>query len=343
MSKKTEQLKNSIHTAKNIAIVIHRNPDGDAIGSGLALQKIFQKKGIRSFLISPNLIPKYLRWLPGTSQILVYDYQPDEVIKSLQNADLIFTLDFNDFSRTGEDMEKILQRFSDKELVMIDHHLEPSDYATYQFSDPNKSSTAEMIYEFINSMGDQNLIDKDIATSLYTGIMTDTGSFKFPNTTPQTMRIAADLMEKGAEHNRIQIKIYDSFSIDKLHLLGEALNRLVFLPEYKTAYIALDQKTLQKHHYQKGDTEGFVNYGLSLKDANFAVLFLENEDGSVRISFRSKGNFPANEFAKKYFNGGGHLNAAGGRTSTNMEEAIQLFIDKLPEFKEKLLQTDEDK
>ncbi len=342
MSETLQKLKKSIDQAKKIAMVIHRNPDGDAIGSGLALQRFFQKKGIKTYLISPNLIPKYLRWLPDTQQVLIYDYNPEEVKKSLQNADLIFTLDFNDFSRTGEEMEKLLQENSGKEFVMIDHHLEPADYATYKFSDHKKSSTAEMVYEFIVSLGGKDKIDKEMATSLYTGIMTDTGSFKFPNTTAQTMRIAADLMEKGAEHNRIQIKIYDSFSIDKLHLLGEALNRLVFLPEYKTAYIALNQEILQKHHYQKGDTEGFVNYGLSLEDANFAVLFLENEDGSVRISFRSKGKFPANEFAKKYFSGGGHLNAAGGKSAENIDKAVEYFVEKLPEFKEQLLHAHED-
>jgi len=343
MLKIPETLKSRLGKTENIAIVIHRNPDGDAIGSGLALQKYFQKKGIHTNLISPNIIPDYLKWLPGTENVMVFDRDEKKVKESLKKADLIFTLDFNDFSRTGEKLENILQNISGKEFVMIDHHLEPAGYATYKFSDHHKSSTAEMTYEFIVGMGGNSLIDKEMATQLYTGIMTDTGSFKFPNTTPQTMRIAADLMEKGAEHNRIQIKIYDSFSLDKLHLLGEALNSLVFLPEYKTAYIALDQKTLQKHHYKKGDTEGFVNYGLSLEDAVFAVLFLENEDGSVRISFRSKGLFPANEFAKKYFNGGGHLNAAGGRTDDNIEKAVKLFTKKLPEFKEQLIRAHENK
>ena len=344
MSETLQKLQKSLGRARTAAIVIHRNPDGDAIGSGLAMQRFLQKRGIKTYLISPNLVPKYLRWLPGADKILVYDYNPEEVKKSLRNADIIFTLDFNDFSRTGEEMQKLLeeQKKAGKEFVMIDHHYEPADYADYQFSDHHKSSTAEMVYEFIEALGGKDEIDKEMATALYTGIMTDTGSFKFPNTTAQTMRIAADLMEKGAEHNKIQIKIYDSFSIDKLHLLGEALNRLVFLPEYKTAYIALDQETLQKHNFQKGDTEGFVNYGLALNDANFAVMFLENEDGSVRISFRSKGKFPANEFAKKHFEGGGHLNAAGGKNAEGMEEAVKLFLKKLPGYKEELLHANED-
>jgi phosphoesterase RecJ-like protein len=257
----------------------------------------------------------------------------------LNESDIIFTLDFNDFSRTGKEFENSLQKQKDKTFVMIDHHLEPSNYAKFMFSDHHKSSTSEMVYEFIVQLSDNAAVSKDMATALYTGIMTDTGSFKFPNTTANTMRIAAELMDKGITHNKIQIKIYDSFTTDKLHLLGEALNKLVFLPEYKTAYIALTKAELDKHNYKKGDTEGFVNYGLALADSNFAVMFLENDNEGVRISFRSKGDFPANEFAKKYFNGGGHLNAAGGRTQLSIEDAVNLFKEKLPEFKEKLLAT----
>jgi phosphoesterase RecJ-like protein len=338
MSSSIEDLQHFLQKTDTVAIVIHRNPDGDAIGSGLALQKFLKKTGKKVTLISPNTIPAYLLWLPDAGEILVYDEKQDEVEKILKDADVIFTLDFNNFSRTGTELESFLKTLKDKTFVMIDHHLEPDTYAQFTFSDSNKSSTSEMVFDFINDMNGIDLIDKDIATALYTGIMTDTGSFKFPNTTPHTMCVAAELMKKGAEHNAIQIKIYDSFSNDKLHLLGEALNKLVFLPEFKTAYIVLSREDLQKHHYKKGDTEGFVNYGLSLADSNFAVLFLENEDKTVRISFRSKGKVPANEFAKKYFNGGGHLNAAGGRTDMKLDDAVALFLSKLPEFKSKLLQ-----
>jgi len=277
--------------------------------------------------------------MPNTDKILIFEQNPKEANNILDNSDIIFTLDFNDFSRTGKEFENSLQKQKNKIFVMIDHHLEPSDYATFMFSDHMKSSTSEMVYEFIVQLSSKKAVTKDMATALYTGIMTDTGSFKFPNTTANTMRVAAELMDKGIAHNKIQIKIYDSFSTDKLHLLGEALNKLVFLPEYKTAYIALTKAELDKHNYKKGDTEGFVNYGLSLANSNFAVMFLENDGEGVRISFRSKGDFPANEFAKKYFNGGGHLNAAGGRTQLNVEDAVNLFLEKLPEFKEKLLKT----
>jgi len=332
MIKIPDTLKQLLTQIKQSAIIIHRNPDGDALGSGLALKQYLQKQGIKVDLISPNEIPNYLKWLPGINDVIIYDEQAQKAQKILKDVPVIFTLDFNDLSRVGKDFEKYLKSLRKPTFVMIDHHLEPADYAQFRFSDASKSSTSEMVFDFITALNGQHLIDQDMATCLYTGIMTDTGSFKFPNTTPQTMCIAADLMKKGINHNEIQIKIYDSFSLDKLHLLGEALNKLIFLPQYKTAYIALSQSDLKKHHYQKGDTEGFVNYGLSLKDADFAVMFLENENEGVRISFRSKGNFPANEFAKRYFNGGGHKNAAGGRTQTNLDETLQLFLEKLPEF-----------
>ncbi len=337
MPQRIKELRNLLNSPKKISLIIHRNPDGDAIGAASALYSVFNKMGHQTHLISPNEIPEYLQWLPNTDKTLIFDSNKEESIRLIQDSDIIFTLDFNDFSRTGNELEEVLHSLKNKTFVLIDHHLEPSDYANYMFSDHHRSSTSEMVYEFIVELGKKDLLDKVIAKSLYTGIMTDTGSFKFPNTTSTTMRIAADLMDLGINHNKIQIKIYDSFSYDKLRLLGEALNKLVFLPEYKTAYIALTKKELHKYHYQKGDTEGFVNYGLSLKDSNFAVIFLENDNEGVRISFRSKGKFPANEFAKKYFNGGGHLNAAGGRTNLSMEGAITLFKEKLPEFKEQIL------
>ena len=331
-----EQLKTLLQNIKQSVIIIHRNPDGDALGSGLALQKFLQHKGINTSLISPNEIPNYLKWLPGIEKVLIYEENHEKIKNILKNTEVLFTLDFNDLSRAGKDFGKFLKKLNDKTFVMIDHHLEPSDYAQFMFSDSSRSSTSEMVYDFIVGLEGKSSIDKDMATTLYTGIITDTGSFKFPNTTPHTMCIAADLMEKGINHNEIQIKIYDSFSLNKLHLLGEALNKLVFMPQYKTAYIALSKADLDKHHYQKGDTEGFVNYGLSLEEAIFAVMFLENEKEGVRISFRSKGNFPANEFAKKYFNGGGHLNAAGGRTKISLDDAVKLFLEKLPEFLDEL-------
>lgn len=334
-------IKQLLEKKQRISIIIHRNPDGDAIGSGLALQNVLKQAGHDISLISPNEIPNYLNWLPEVNTIINFEKNPDEVLASLSDSQLIFTLDFNDFSRTGLSMEKELKKLTDKKFIMIDHHLDPSDYAIFKLSNPNISSTSEMLYDFIVNIFGKEYINKNIATQLYTGIVTDTASFKYSGTTPHTMQIAAELMKKGIDHNKIQVAIYDSFSKDKLHLLGEALRKLVFLPEFKTSYIALSKDDLHKYNFKKGDTEGFVNYGLSLSDANFSVLFLENDDEGVRISFRSKGKFPANEFAKKFFNGGGHLNAAGGRTQQSLNEAIDFFLKKLPEYKEKLLSANE--
>ena len=331
-NKLLENFKKLLEQPQNISIVIHKNPDGDALGSGLSLKKFLEKKGHKVWLISPNAIPQYLKWMPGSNDVNIFENNQKKNEKILKQSTIIFTLDFNDFSRTGESLEKVLKNLKNKTFIMIDHHLYPKNYAQYTFSNTNKSSTSEMVYDLIAALGETDKIDKEMATNLYTGIMTDTGSFKFPSTTSHTMKVAGDLMDKGAKHNEIQIKIYDSFTIDKLGLLGETLNKLKFIPEYKTAYIALTQKDLKKYNYKKGDTEGFVNYGLALADAIFSVLFLENEDGTVRISFRSKNNFPANEFAQKYFNGGGHLNAAGGRTQENIEKAVEKFLKVLPEF-----------
>lgn len=331
-TKLLENLKKLLEQPQNISIVVHKNPDGDALGSGLSLKKFLEKKGHKVWLISPNAIPQYLKWMPGSNDVNIFENNQKKNEKILKQSTIIFTLDFNDFSRTGEILEKVLKNLKNKTFIMIDHHLYPKNYAQYTFSNTNKSSTSEMVYDLIAALGETDKIDKEMATNLYTGIMTDTGSFKFPSTTSHTMKVAGDLMDKGAKHNEIQIKIYDSFTIDKLGLLGETLNKLKFIPEYKTAYIALTQKDLKKYNYKKGDTEGFVNYGLALADAIFSVLFLENEDGTVRISFRSKNNFPANEFAQKYFNGGGHLNAAGGRTQENIEKAVEKFLKVLPEF-----------
>jgi len=331
-TKLLENLKKLLEQPQNISIVVHKNPDGDALGSGLSLKKFLEKKGHKVWMISPNAIPQYLKWMPGSNDVNIFENNQKKNEKILKQSTIIFTLDFNDFSRTGEILEKVLKNLKNKTFIMIDHHLYPKNYAQYTFSNTNKSSTSEMVYDLIAALGETDKIDKEMATNLYTGIMTDTGSFKFPSTTSHTMKVAGDLMDKGAKHNEIQIKIYDSFTIDKLGLLGETLNKLKFIPEYKTAYIALTQKDLKKYNYKKGDTEGFVNYGLALADAIFSVLFLENEDGTVRISFRSKNNFPANEFAQKYFNGGGHLNAAGGRTQENIEKAVEKFLKVLPEF-----------
>lgn len=322
-------------TPKSIVIIPHKNPDGDAIGSTLGLYHYLKQYNHKCTVIAPNDYPKFLKWMPDEAQILKYDEQTNESDIVIEHADIIFTLDFNALNRIG-DMETVVEN-SAAIKIMIDHHQQPSDYATYMYSDTSMSSTCEMVYHFITMLGDQDRINADIANCLYTGIMTDTGSFRFPSTTSTTHRVIADLMDKGATNSDIHNAIYDANSYSKLQLLGCALSNLKVLPEYRTAYITLTQNELDIFNFKKGDTEGFVNYGLSLEGIIFAVIFIENkQEGIIKISFRSKGEFSVNQFARQYFNGGGHTNAAGGRSDLSLSETVEKFISILPDYKNAL-------
>lgn len=328
-------LKKLLSSSKRIAIVPHKNPDGDAIGSTLALSHYLSKKGHVTQVLAPNDFPKFLKWMPGATEILNFERHNTEVKKYIENADLIFTLDFNDFGRVGQ-MAECLENAS-AQFIMVDHHQQPSDYAVITYSDVTMSSTCEMVYTLIDAMGDRDLIDSDIANCLYTGIMTDTGSFKFKATTSKTHRIVAELMDKGADNTAIHEKVYDTNSPSRLHLLGCALKNMVILEEFNTAYITLTQEELDRYDYEKGDTEGFVNYGLTLNNIRFAVIFIENKDeGIFKISFRSVGDFSVNEFARNHFEGGGHTNAAGGKSEKSLQETIDYFISLLPNYKKEL-------
>jgi phosphoesterase RecJ-like protein len=225
----------------------------------------------------------------------------------------------------------------DSTFVMIDHHQSPGKYAQVTYSDPQMSSTCEMVYHFIQSMGEGNRINANIAACLYTGILTDTGSFKYAATTPTTMRVAAELMERGAPHTQIHRDIFDTNRPERLQLLGRALQNLVILKAYRTAYITLTQEELDRHDFHKGDTEGFVNYGLSLKDVVLAAIFIENRDeGIIKISLRSQGSFSVNEMARTHFEGGGHINAAGGRSTESIEATVRRFESILPDYENQL-------
>lgn len=329
------KLKTLLSTQKSIVIVPHKNPDGDAIGSTLALHKYLIKKGHKATVIAPNDYPHFLKWMPNQEEILVYSAFAEAAKEKIQQADLVFTLDFNHLSRTGE-MENDLTQ-SKAQFVMIDHHQAPDNYAVVTYSDTSMSSTCEMVYHFLDMLDATGDIDKDMATCLYTGIMTDTGSFRFPSTTDKTHKIIALLIEKGANNSDIHNAIYDTNSHTKLQLLGVALQNLRILPEYKTAYITLTQKELDDHKFQKGDTEGFVNYGLSLKGINFCVIFIENKaENIIKMSLRSKGNFSVNELARTHYNGGGHTNAAGGRSLLTIGKTVEEFIDILGTYKSDL-------
>jgi len=327
---------------KNIVIVTHRNPDGDAYGSSLALYHFLKKKNHEVTVISPNDCPNFLKWMPNQSEILLFEPNIEKATKRLEEAEIVFTLDFNAFHRTGDKMGKALEKIKPI-FIMIDHHQSPDDYAKYTFSNINKSSTSEMIFDFIEHLGELNKMDKEIATCIYTGIMTDTGSFRFPSTTSRTHKIAASLLDSGADNAKIYNSVMDVNSYNRMQLLGRALENTKVLKDLNTAYITLSQKELNKYNFEKGDTEGFVNYALSLKGIVFAVIFIEDrQQRIIKISFRSKGTFSVNEFARAHFNGGGHTNAAGGRSDDVLHKTIARFLSIVPNYKNELLQSYEE-
>ena len=318
------ELNELLATPKKIAIIPHRSPDGDAMGSTLGMYHFLLKLNHQPVVIAPNDFPNFLNWLPASETVLVYENEKEKVAKILQEQDLIFTLDFNALHRTGE-MENVLNKLT-VPMVMIDHHQLPDTYAKYTYSDTAFGSTCEMVYNFIGFLNKKALLDKTIATCLYTGILTDSGGFRYPKTTGTTHRIAAEFIDLGIDNSDIPTLLFDNNSYDRLQLLGRALQNMKVIPELKTAYISLSQKELDEFHYVKGDTEGIVNYGLTIKGINFAAIFIENRDEKiVKISFRSQGAFDVNQFARDHFSGGGHINAAGGKSEETLAKTIEKF------------------
>ncbi|MFD2541171.1 bifunctional oligoribonuclease/PAP phosphatase NrnA [Lacinutrix gracilariae] len=328
-------IKTLLQSPKKIVIVPHKNPDGDAIGSTLGLYFYLLKYKHQVRVIAPNDYPEFLKWMPSEDTVLKYDMQTEESESLINAAEIIFTLDFNALNRTGN-METILEK-SEAVKIMIDHHQQPDDYALYTYSDVSMSSTCEMVYNFIAMLNDVDKIDANIATCLYTGIMTDTGSFRFSSTTSTTHKVIADLIDKGAENDKIHNAVHDTNSYNRLQLLGCALSNLKVLPEYRTAYITLTQEELNRFDFKKGDTEGFVNYALSLENIIFAAIFIEDhKQNIIKISLRSKGDFSVNEFSRAHFSGGGHTNAAGGKSDFDLNKTVENFISILPSYKKAL-------
>ncbi|MGB2086865.1 MAG: DHH family phosphoesterase [Flavobacteriaceae bacterium] len=311
------QLSELLLTPKKCVIFPHRNPDGDALGSTLALYHFLIKKGHDCTLISPNEYPKFLEWMPGQDNILCFTKKEAQCRQLISEADVFFTLDFNALSRISP-IDELIEA-SVKPIVMIDHHQAPEDYASIQYSDASIGSTCEMVYNTLHAL-DPNAIDKNIAECLYTGIMTDTGSFRFSATSAKTHTIVANLFDHGINHVKIHEHIYDSSRFERLQLLGLALKNLNRIAGLNAVYTYLSQEELDRCDFEKGETEGFVNYGLSLEGIQLSVILIENrQEGIVKMSFRSKGNFDVNQLAREHFNGGGHLNAAGGVSTTSLE------------------------
>lgn len=313
-----------------IFITTHHKPDGDAIGSMLGLAHYLRIKGHTVAAVSPGEIPDFLRWIPGTDTMLNYEEEQDRAKAMLEGADLIFGLDFNDFTRTKH-LDKLLEEQSQPK-ILIDHHLFPKPVWNFGISEPEKSSTCEMVYDFINMCGDNALINKDIAECLYTGVMTDTGSFRFPATTASVHTMIADMMTRGINHTRIHEQIYDAWSENRMRFLGYVLmEKMEIFRKQDAALIALSRKDMNLFNIQSGDTEGLVNYPLSILGIRFATLITERGD-EVKMSFRSKGDFDVSKFARLYFDGGGHFNASGGRTKMTFDETIVYFKKILSEI-----------
>ncbi len=327
-------LQNIINETQHPLILIHFNPDGDAIGSALAFYYYLAKKGKNPVLVSPNDYPEFLHWLPGNDKVLVYKRQTGTVLNAITQADVIFALDFNDTDRVN-DLEKYFLNAKAKK-VLIDHHPEPGNFADLIISDVIYSSTAELVYHVIESLGDKNLVDKTIAECLYTGIMTDTGSFNYNSSQPYTYFVVSKLIDLGINKDQIYWNIYDNYSAQRMRLLGYCLyKKMEVFPEYHTAFISITKQELKNFNFAPGDSEGFVNYPLSVKGIRFSAIFVEN-DKQIKISFRSKGDFATNKFAEQHFNGGGHKNASGGNSKESLEKVLLKFRELLPQYKKEL-------
>ncbi len=332
--KSVKDMREMLSLSKNIVITTHHRPDGDAMGSSLGLYNYLIKKGFSVKVIVPSDYPEFLAWLPGNSSVLNYETVKESCDKLISEADLIFCLDFNWLKRV-EKMESPI-RTSRARKILIDHHLDPEDAFDISFSYSDACSTCELIYDFIDGLDDVSLIDKDIATCIYCGIMTDTNSFRFASMKARTHRIIAKLMDSGALNYKIHELVYDNSTESKLRLTGFALSeKLTVLSEFNTAYITLTEEEMNRFDFKSGDTEGLVNFALGINGVNLAAFFSERE-GAVKISFRSKDDFSVKDLSSKYFNGGGHKNASGGFSRQSLSETVRKFVVILPEYKKLL-------
>jgi phosphoesterase RecJ-like protein len=332
-----EQFYPMLNQPFKAVITAHQKPDGDAMGSTLGLYHFLKQLGHEVTVISPTNWAQFLDWMPGVDQVIDFEANKNEASQIVANADYVFCLDFNILHRTKH-LEPII-RDSKALKILIDHHQQPDNPSfAYGISDVKMSSTCEMVYDFIVQSGHSNLINLDIATCLYTGLMTDTGSFRFPSTTASVHKIVAHLKELGLQHAKIHENIYDNSTEGRLKFMGNAfLNRMTVLPEFKTAIMAIPKTDIYKFELKTGDTEGLVNYLLSIEGIKFAAIVIDREE-ERKWSFRSKGNFDVNIFARTHFEGGGHANAAGGRSSKSVDETLNDFKTIIENYKSQLTQ-----
>ncbi len=319
---------------KKIALLVHINPDGDALGSALGLSRLLSNTGHECLVISPNDFPDFLKWMPGAPEICLLSESFAKAEEFMRTAELIFVVDCNELKRIIKLQE--IYNAATAYKILIDHHPGPDLYVDCMLSDTSVSSTAELVYRFIMETGMQRFADPDVATCLLTGIMTDTGCFSHNSSRRKTYETVASLLDYGIDKDDIYNRIYNNYSEKRMHLLGFSLHeKMEVLNGYHTAIISLTRDELNSFNFQVGDTEGFVNYPLSIKGIRFSVLFVENGD-RIRISLRSKGSFPVNEIARKHFNGGGHSNASGGESFETMDETIERFKSLIPDYKAEL-------
>jgi bifunctional oligoribonuclease and PAP phosphatase NrnA len=331
--------KELISLPKRIVITTHVKPDADALGSSLGLAGFLQKIGHQVTVITPTDYPEFLNWMDGNKDVLIFGEETREKASYLvDNADIIFCLDFSSLDRI-EDLGELVRQ-SEATKVLIDHHLEPDDFAEYVFWSTEAAATAELVYDLIEMLEEKEKITIGIAEALYAGLMTDTGNFRYPSTTPKVHHIVADLIELGADVSKVANLIYDNYSFQRLKLMGFILSeRLEVIEEYNAAVFALSQQDQDNFNYQTGDTEGLVNYGLSIKGINMAA-FMRESDGNIKISFRSIGDFSVKKFASEYFNGGGHKNAAGGISSESLTATVERFKQLLIKHSKELKNED---
>ncbi|MBC7568173.1 MAG: bifunctional oligoribonuclease/PAP phosphatase NrnA [Spirosoma sp.] len=323
---------------RQVLITTHQNPDADAIGSSLGLAGYLRKKGHLVTVVTPTEYSQNLHWMAGDEGVIAFEEKRRTAIGTLfADADVIFCLDFSALDRVKELAPMVRQSRAQK--ILIDHHLEPESFADLALWDPSAAATAQLVYRLIVELGDKRLVDVAIAESLYAGLMTDTGSFRHGNTTGDVHRVAADLLDLHIDVSNIHRRIFDNVSVDKLRLLGYVLNeKLTVLPDYRFAYITLTDAELKHYRSKTGDTEGMVNYALAVEGVVMACILIDRGD-EIRLSFRSIGDFSVRDLSSKHFSGGGHRNAAGGRTKLTLAETEQKLLAVLPEYKDRLLQT----
>jgi phosphoesterase RecJ-like protein len=335
-AEQVEQSQRLVLGANRIVITSHKSPDGDAVGSALGLYHVLKSMKSEVSVVLPDSVPDYLHWISDYQKIVFFDSNQNEARELISRADLIFVLDYNIFSRTGEQMAQALEAAS-SDFILIDHHQQPGDFAKVTYSDTSACSTCEMIYRFVRSCDWLSAIKTEAAEALYCGIMTDSGSFRFPSVTAETHQIVADLIENGLDHAKIHRAVYDTNLLERLRLVGYSLSeKLEVWQDAATAIITLTKEELERFHHRPGDTEGLVNQALSIRGVKVAIFAREGHN-EIKLSFRSKGNFDVNTFARNGWNGGGHRNAAGGSSNVDMTHTILALKTAIYDVKNEII------